>query len=186
MLHFSTDQSCLLYAALVGTNYDPNGSLNNDVHDLNYKCFTSWHFQSDITHEVISASSTSDLSFYSPNNSINGFYVPQSYTNIFLRFTNTNQPNAWIQYDFGKVVQIQKLVVRTIWFWNFSVEARVSNQSQTGDFTSSMLFASCSNQAVTETMVLEGQNPVWGRYISVQSTGQNHMAIPNINIIGRI
>ena len=69
-----------------------------------------------------------------------------------------------------------------------NIEARVGNASSpTGDFTGSTLLA--YNQPLAnqnEVVVFEGSNPIWGRYVSLQSMHNDALIIANVNVLGKI
>ena len=98
----------------------------------------------------------------------------------------------WIEYDFGQVVQIQKLIINARFRIGnpsrFSeVEARVGNVSASGDFSASTLLYYYPDYAADgEVLVLKGPNPLWGRFLSLQrmTPSDSHLGIANINIIG--
>ena len=97
-----------------------------------------------------------------------------------------------MEYDFGKVVQIQKVIAKARNDANYdtnfrNVEVRVSNTSSpTGDFSSAALLAQYTSTAAKgEVVPFEGSNPVWGRYVSIKCTDTGYFQIANVNILGK-
>ena len=103
--------------------------------------------------------------------SVNGYYAI-GYENLFV---TDGVVDPWVEYDFGKVVQIQKVIAKARNDTAFATrlenfEIRVGNTSSpSGDFSASALLAhypGIANQG--EVLVFDGFNPVWGRYLSFQ------------------
>ena len=156
---------------------------------LNYKCYSSWHFSNEITGNVVAMTSSTLHGTYFREYSINGFYGFGSANT----FHTSKVVKPWIQYDFGQIVQIQKILVRArnltglfynTWFDN--VEARVGNVSSDGDFTGfALLDHYISSSGDGELIVFEGSAPLWGRYISLQSIIDLYFfCIANVNFLG--
>ena len=189
--YFIIDKLCSLYYAHVSRHYDPTtSSISNTVATLNFKCSSSWYFSNEITGEIQSSISSP----LAPNprpaeRSISGYYAVGG-ENVFGGGVH-NKP--WVEFDFGKVVQIQKVIVKarnsTTSAPKFeNVEVRIGNASSpTGDFSASILLAHFANAAnAGEVVVFEGLNPIWGRYVTIQRIDAESTAfvIANVNILG--
>ena len=124
-----------------------------------------------------------------PERSINGYYA-YSGQNVFAAAIQTE---PWVEYDFGKVVQIQKVVVKIksassgpTHFENVEVKISNSSASPPGDFSTWTLLGQYPNLAVLgEVIVFETTNPIWGRYLSFQRTDTGYMNIAMINVLGK-
>ena len=181
---------------MVSKHFDPDGYVSNSKVTLNYKCYSSWYFSNEITGNVVAM--TSPPVYFSASN----FYLLREYTitgfygfSIHNTFHTTSTNKPWIQYDFGQVVQIQKILVKArnatwpnianTWFSN--VEARVGNVSSNGNFTGfALLEHYISTSGNGELVVFENSAPLWGRYVSLQSINDGFISFANINILGQV
>ena len=187
---FFSDQECSLYWAVVSKYFDPNGQVYNAKVTLNYKCYSSWYFPNEITKDIVAMTSPPNVNTFLKEYTIQGFYG-FSYPNTFLTAWIGNK--AWIQFDFGQIVQIQKILVRarnmTGLFPNTlfdNIDARVGNVSSAGDFTGfTLLYHYPLSSGDGELVVFEGSAPLWGRYASLQAMVDNtFLCIANVNILG--
>lgn len=184
------DELCSVYASYVSIFFDPTISLtSNPVATLNFKCFSSWYFPNEITTAIEAFASSTVYISNIPEHSVNGYYGIETFNNFVAA---PPQTTPWIEYDFGKVVQIQKVIVKTrISIFGLSpqfknVEVKVGNTSSpSGNFSSSTLLAQYWNTAVAgEVVVFEGSSPIWGRYVSIQSAEDAFFILANVNILG--
>ena len=183
-----TDKFCSLYFAIVCQHYDPNGVIQSALQTLNYKCYSSWHFSNDITDKVVNLASSP---LYGPgwiaDYGINGYYGIM--TDGFVT-AKVNEP--WLELDFGQVVQIQKVLTKLHGSTSYPsrfcyVEVRVGNQSGSGDYSSATVLDFYPQVAPREELIVfEGDNPLWGRYLSFQSldTVNTYFIMGNINVLG--
>ena len=119
--------------------------------------------------------------------STNGVYITG--TNNLWHSAWMNDP--WILYDFGKVVKIQKVIIKTRYEPGYpaeftNVEVRVGKMSVSGDFSQYTLVDHYTEIAANaEVVVFERSKPLHGQYVSVQRLGINvFLAIANVNILG--
>ena len=181
-----TFSTCTLYSALVSSYYNPSQTSNPRI-ILNSKCFTSWHFSNEITNKIETVTSSPDA--HANHFSLNGFYGKWNH-NIFHTSTSIN---PWIQYTFGKVVQIQKIIVKIRNYPPFStgfanVEVRVGNTSASGDFSSFKLIDFYEGPAqYGDIIVLANQDSVWGQYLALQILGQNYfLIVAKVYVLGKM
>ena len=172
---------------MVSRHYDPNGNVNNSPTSLNLKCYSSWYFSNEITDKIIGVTSPGEINSWFDVYTINGFYGKMN-NNIWH---GVRVANPYIQYDFGKVVKIQKVLVkiRNAGGANTEftdVEVRVGNTSSTGDFSQFTLLDDYPGPGVNNELVpFEGPEPLWGRYLSVQRLGNNRwFEFASINVLG--
>ena len=153
---------------------------------MNFKCSSSWHFPNEITSVITSAISSPVASARIAELAVNGYYALAGH-NVF---SGSYQVEPWIEYDFGKVVQIQKVIAKarnaTTNPHFKKVEVRVGNTSSpVGDFsTATLLEYYPDNAAKGEIVVFDDSAPLWGRYLSFKRLGQGNFVIGNLNILG--
>ena len=173
---------------MVAPFYDPNGTVNDSPTSINATCFSSQHFSNDITDKITAITSTGAINGWNNENTVNGVYVKWD-SNMWCSLKTTN---PWIQYDFGRVVIIQKIIIklRATNYPQFeNVEIRVGKTSASGDFSQFRLFDKFLDVGVNgEVHVFEASKPLRGQYLSLQRLGISgtvNIAIGNINILGK-
>ena len=185
--NFTDNGNCKLYSAIVTSYYDPNDNVDDSPTSINAKCYSSWYFSNDITDKITAITSSPALNNWIDVYTTNGVYVINNY-NIWHSLYVTN---PWILYDFGKVVKIQKIIIKirnaqgqNPEFRN--VEVRVGKISASGDFSQYTLFDHYPGVAVNgEVVVFEGSKTLRGQYVSVQRLGSSvWFQFAKINILG--
>ena len=186
------DEICTLYYAHVTRHFDPTTShISNSLVTIDAQCFTLWYFSNEITSSIVDMTSSQFNSGYPPQMTVNGYYGVGNENAMTL----LNQLNPWVEYDFGKVVQIQKIIAKAadsdsmIPNIIITVEARVGNASfPSGDFSASTILALYSDVvAHGQVVVLESSKPIWGRYVSLKriDTNGDLLIMALVNILGK-
>ena len=154
---------------------------------MDYKCSSSWYFSNDITDIIAAVTSSPIYTTRIPELSINGYYASGG-QNTFVADVRRG---PWVEYDFGKVVQIQKVIVKARNFTAYSTDfqnvvAKVGNTSSlSGNFAAATLLAQHTDLAEHgEVIVFESPNPIWGRYLSFKRTDIDSFIMAEINVLG--
>ncbi len=182
-----------MYFALVSPHWNPNGANHDNMSEtLNYKCFSLWHFRDEITTEIrnIAAAPQTVSNNLPPQFSTNGYYGKDK-RNIYY---SEKADRQWIEYDFGRCVEIRKIIVKARHFKPYpshfgEVEIKVGNiSSSVGNFQTSTLMYYYDQVAFKgEILVFDTPVSLFGRYLSLQSTDSyNRLVIGTISIIGHV